>query len=135
MYDPNNTYMMNKGVGPHALGSPLKQTSRVMLDETTVTAKKPKSAPSTETKMKYMEATGQIKKAPGVNKPIKGNPPMVGGASALTSSAVKGFNVMKSAAPTPKVAKALEFIGEAWEAVDMANKFKKKNKNKNKKSK
>lgn len=123
---------MYKGIGPNKLGSPLKQTGRVMLDEATVTAKKPKSPPSLETKLQYGLATGQLEKLEGGKpKPITGNPPMVGGANAINigQGVVKGFNVMKSAASTPKVAKALEFIGEAWET---ANLFKGKNK-KNKK--
>ena len=98
-----------------------------MLDEATVTAKKPKSAPSAETKMKYMESTGQIKEAPGVNKPIMGNPPMAG---AIAGGAVKGFNLMKSAISTPKVAKALEYIGEAHETINMVTRFKNRKKNK-----
>lgn len=123
--------MKRKGVGPRALGSPFKQTDRVMLDEATVTAKKPSSPPSLETKMQYGLATGQLEKLEGGKlKPITGNPPMVGGANAINigQGAVKGFNIMKSAASTPRVAKAAEYIGEALETINLFNNKNKKNK-------
>jgi hypothetical protein len=93
---------MHKGIGPNRLGSPLKQAGKPgdkiykggMLDKATVTAKKPKSPPSLETKLQYGLATGQLKMLEaGKPKPIMGTPPMVGGGKI----AAKGFQLAKKA--------------------------------------
>ena len=133
---------MRKGIGPRALGSPLKQTKGVMLDEVTVTGKLPSKKPSFLETVKYSVVTGtggntwKSKQHPSMvrhsYKPITGSPPMLGGAKVvnLGKGAVEGFNVMKSAASTPKVAKAAEYIGEALEITDLFKKKKKKKKKK-----
>ncbi len=116
-----------QGVGPQALGSPLKKLNNPpagsnTIPEVTVTAKKPSTPPSLKTKIQYGVATGQLKKAPKV-KPIMGNPPMVGGGKIAT----KGFQLAKKAQGAlskygPKVASA---VGDAVEAVGTYKKYKK----------
>lgn len=126
-----------QGVGPQALGSPLKKAKNppaksTMIPEVTVTAKLPNSKPSLSDAFKYVYATGDTAKTfskkqhPSMKsskvKPIMGNPPMVGGGKI----AAKGFQLAKKAQGilskyAPKAAGA---VGDAVETKQHYDKIK-----------
>ena len=141
MYDRNKLIMYKNGIGPHSLGSPIKQITPKkdepikkghQIPETTVTAALPSELPTLKESINYALKTKttarewEKKQHPSMRKvriePMTGTPPIVGGGKI----AAKGFQLAKKAVSNlskygPKTA---NLAGEVVETKQQYNKIK-----------